>query len=152
MRKLKELSLTELLYARILTFLQETLIRLSVLANGKLEKTFLRMYDRVSRAHFRLFFQMDIKEVLNKIQSGVLDSETNRSLVFNVVKPFAKRQVQIQTKAYRLYKGEKTSAAYQDFLVGALTVSMFTGRPFNEVSDEMMELLKEKVDAARKAP
>jgi hypothetical protein len=151
MRKLNQLNLVEFLYAGVLTFLQEVLMKFSLLSKGKLEKILLDIFDRVSAAHFKLFFQMDIKEVCKQIQSPTLDSQTKNSLIFNVVLPFAKRQVRIQAKTYRLYLGEKIEKQMQDFWVAVLTASIFTGRSSNEISDKMLKMLEEKVNATKKA-
>jgi hypothetical protein len=94
---------------------------------------------------------MDIKEVCKQIQSPTLDSQTKNSLIFNVVLPFAKRQVRIQAKTYRLYLGEKIEKQMQDFWVAVLTASIFTGRSSNEISDKMLKMLEEKVNATKKA-
>jgi hypothetical protein len=47
--------------------------------------------------------------------------------------------------------GEKIEKQMQDFWVAVLTASIFTGRSSNEISDKMLKMLEEKVNATKKA-
>lgn len=151
MRKVSELNLTELLMARVLTFLQELTYKLHILSSGRLSDFLGKVFDRISAAHFELFFGMDLDKLCKQIGSGVLDKKTARSLTFKALKPFADRQVKLQSKILRIYKGRDINISVMKYLSAVLTVQMFTERSMEDVSQEMMQLMQEKIDAARKA-
>lgn len=151
MRKLNELSLTELLTARVLTFLQEFTYKLHILSKGKLSDFLGKVFDKLSEAHFKLFFGMDLENTCKKVRSGLLDRKTARSLTFKVLKPFADRQVKLQSKILRIYKGREIPLSVMKYMSAVLTVQMFTDRSMEDVSQEMMQLMQEKINAARKA-
>jgi hypothetical protein len=151
MRKLKNLNLTEIYLARLLTFIQEVSYRLFLMTEGKLKDFFGKIFDKASEKHFELFFDMKLDSVCKYVQSGSLHPSTARSLTYKVLKPFATRQTKIQAKAIRLYQGKKISDNLIHYMAAVLTVHYITGNSTEECSKEMLQLLQEKIDAARKA-
>lgn len=122
MRKLKDLSSTELATAVVLTKIQEWSTALALLSEGRLSAFFSSLLAWATDAHFKLFYGSSIEEVVRAVKS--LPGEHAAVLAKNTLVPACIRTSKIQLKVARKFKGHKSTPSEFNFRQWVLLTAM----------------------------
>jgi hypothetical protein len=149
MRKYQDLNLTGRLLAITLTKLQEFCLKLSIINKGGNKKILAlidKMYNKLTLAHFKLFYGSDLETLLNNIRSA--SPETGGLLAKNILAPLCLRSIKMSCKMEKIYLGKKYSKNFISFFSFVLLGSLI----LNKSQSETFEILKEKIESdAKKA-